>query len=82
VLCGDGDLVQVARGLHRRMLGDEQPFVLCDPGRRDTNARALLENHKTAFARVAADASSEYAPTRSAQRAFTSTDVEKPAIAA
>ena len=50
VLCGDGDdgdLVQVARGLHRRMLGDEQPFVLCDPRRRDSHARAPLENHKT-----------------------------------
>ena len=35
-----------------------------------------------AFARAAACASSEYAPTRSAQPAFTSTEVEKPAIAA
>ncbi|HEX2691111.1 MAG TPA: hypothetical protein VHN14_31065 [Kofleriaceae bacterium] len=47
VLCGDGDLVQIARGLHRRVLGDERPFVLCDPWRRDTDARAPLENHKT-----------------------------------
>jgi hypothetical protein len=47
VLCGDGDLVQVARGLHRRMLGDERPFVLCDPQSRGNNARAALEHHKT-----------------------------------
>jgi hypothetical protein len=45
----------------------------------DTTTRVAISG---AFARVAADASSEYAPTRSAQRAFTSTDVEKPAIAA
>jgi hypothetical protein len=32
-LCGDGDLVPIARGLHRRTLGD-RPFVLCDPRRR------------------------------------------------
>lgn len=31
-LCGHGDLVPIARGLHRRTLGD-RPFVLCD-GRR------------------------------------------------
>ncbi len=54
VLCGDGDLVQVALGLHRRMLGDAQPFVLCDPRRRDTDADAPLENHTTGMAALAA----------------------------
>jgi len=34
VLCGDGDLVPVARGVHRHALGDERPFVLCDPRQR------------------------------------------------
>lgn len=34
VLCGDGDLVAIACGLHRRTLGDERPFVVCDPRRR------------------------------------------------
>lgn len=47
VLCGEGDLVPVARGLHRCMLGDERPFVLYDPSRRDTNANAPLENRRT-----------------------------------
>jgi hypothetical protein len=54
VLCGDGDLVQVARGLHRRVLGDEQPFVLCDPRRHDTEADAPLENHTTGMTALAA----------------------------
>jgi len=33
VVCGDGDLVAIVRGLHRRALGDERPFVVCDPRR-------------------------------------------------
>ena len=31
-LCGDGDLVPIARGLHRYSLGDDRPFVLKDEG--------------------------------------------------
>jgi hypothetical protein len=54
VLCGDGDLVQVARGLHRRVLGDERPFVLCDPRRRGTDADAALKNHTTGMAALGA----------------------------
>jgi Inner membrane component of T3SS, cytoplasmic domain len=45
VLCGDGDLVPIARGLHRYSLGDERPFVLCDPRRRPTTENAVLENY-------------------------------------
>jgi hypothetical protein len=35
-LCGDsdGDLLAIARGLHRLTLGDNRPFILCDPRRR------------------------------------------------
>lgn len=43
-LCGDGDLVPIARGLHRYAIGDERPFVLCDPRRRASTAGAALEN--------------------------------------
>src|SRR5512143_4088690 len=50
VLCGDGDLVQVARGLHRHARGDERPFVLCDPQRRDGGTGAQLESRRTAAA--------------------------------
>ena len=32
---GDGDLVPIAYALHRRTLGDDQPFIVCDPRRRD-----------------------------------------------
>lgn len=35
VLCGEGDLVPIAHGLHRRALGANRPFVLCDPRRSD-----------------------------------------------
>jgi hypothetical protein len=38
VLCGAGDLVPIARALHRRNLGVERPFVMCDPRRGDTPA--------------------------------------------
>lgn len=44
-LCGEGDLVPIARGLHRFSLGDERPFVLCDPRRRPTESSAPLENY-------------------------------------
>jgi hypothetical protein len=46
-LCGDGDLVPIARGLHRYSLGDDRPFVLCDPRRRATEQAATLENYPT-----------------------------------
>lgn len=35
VLRGEGDLVPIAQALHRRVLGADQPFVVCDPRRRD-----------------------------------------------
>lgn len=38
VLCGAGDLVPIARALHRRNLGVERPIVVCDPRRGDTPA--------------------------------------------
>lgn len=38
VLCGDGDLVPIALELHRRVLGEDKPFVLCDPRRRQADA--------------------------------------------
>jgi hypothetical protein len=44
-LCGAGDLVPLAHGLHRYSLGDDQPFVLCDPRRRATETTVLLENY-------------------------------------
>jgi len=45
-LCGDGDLVPIARGLHRYTLGDDRPFILCDP-RRKTGDVLDLPNHRT-----------------------------------
>jgi hypothetical protein len=54
VLRGHSDLVQIARGLHRRVLGDERPFVLCDPRRRAADAAASLESHKTGMAALGA----------------------------
>src|SRR5947209_19395225 len=38
VLCGKGDLVPIARALHRRTLGADRPFIVCDPRRRTTTA--------------------------------------------
>jgi FHA domain/Bacterial regulatory protein, Fis family len=41
-LCGEGDLISVARFLHRCTLGETRPFIVCDPRRRraDPSARA------------------------------------------
>jgi hypothetical protein len=44
-LCGDGDLVPIAYGLHRYSLGIDRPFVLCDPRRRASDPGVELENH-------------------------------------
>jgi hypothetical protein len=33
VLCGEGDLVPIAAALHRRVLGTNAPFIVCDPRR-------------------------------------------------
>ncbi|MEO7732137.1 MAG: FHA domain-containing protein [Kofleriaceae bacterium] len=44
-LCGEGDLVSIARSLHRYSRGEQRPFVLCDPKRRETEANAVLENY-------------------------------------
>jgi hypothetical protein len=38
VLCGSGDLVPLAYGLHRRALGAGTPFIVCDPHRGNTPA--------------------------------------------
>jgi hypothetical protein len=33
VLCGESDMVPIAEALHRRTLGPDKPFILCDPRR-------------------------------------------------
>jgi hypothetical protein len=38
VLCGSGDLVSLAYGLHRRAFGGDTPFIVCDPRRGNTPA--------------------------------------------
>lgn len=38
VLCGQGDLVPLAYGLHRRALSADMPFIVCDPRRGNTPA--------------------------------------------
>jgi hypothetical protein len=40
VLQGAGDLVPIAQSLHRRILGADRPFVVCDPRRGNTRASA------------------------------------------
>lgn len=36
VLCGEDDLVLLARSLHRRALGPDRPFIVCDPRRKQS----------------------------------------------
>ena len=48
VLCGDGDLMPTARAIHRRALGDDRPFIVCDPRRRRSEATVRsAENYET-----------------------------------
>jgi hypothetical protein len=55
VVCGEGDLVPIARSIHRHALGDERPFVVCDPRRRSSEATVRsAENHETGLQALAA----------------------------
>jgi hypothetical protein len=56
VLCGEGDLIPIARGLHRNSAGEGRPFVLCDPRRRATAQNAALENYPSGLAALKAAA--------------------------
>jgi len=48
MLRGDGDLVPIARAIHRRAFGVDQPFVVCDPRRRQSKATVRSpENYET-----------------------------------
>jgi FHA domain len=55
VLLGDGDLVPIAYALHRRTLGADRPFLVCDPRRRQgrRNVRSA-ENYATGMSAFAA----------------------------
>jgi hypothetical protein len=51
VLRGDGDLVPLARAIHRRALGTDRPFIVCDPRRRQSRATVRsAENYETGMA--------------------------------
>jgi hypothetical protein len=55
VLCGDGDLVPVAGSIHRHALGDDRPFVVCDPRRRPGEATVRsAANYETGLQALAA----------------------------
>lgn len=57
MLQGDGDLVLIAHGLHRRVLGADAPFIVCDPRRTRTEASVRSPpNIPSAEAAVAAAA--------------------------
>jgi hypothetical protein len=51
VLLGDTDLVPIAHALHRRALGADRPFIVCDPHRENTLASVRSPaNHETGVA--------------------------------
>ena len=51
VLLGETDLVPIAHALHRRTLGADRPFIVCDRGRRNTPASVRSPtNHETGVA--------------------------------
>jgi len=55
MLRGDGDLVLIARAIHRRTLGADRPFIVCDPRRRQSRATVRsAENYETGMPAFAA----------------------------
>jgi hypothetical protein len=51
VLRGDGDLVPIAHAIHRRVLGADRPFIICDPRRRQGRGTVrAAENYETGMA--------------------------------
>lgn len=56
VLRGEGDLVPIAHDLHRRELGTDRPFILCDPRRQslEANVRSSTNYEKGLDALAAA----------------------------
>lgn len=57
VLCGDDDLVQIARELHARTLGPGRPFIVCDPRRHIANANVRsVQNHNVGIGALQAAA--------------------------
>ncbi|HEY4242509.1 MAG TPA: FHA domain-containing protein [Kofleriaceae bacterium] len=49
-LRGEGDLTAIAWQLHRRVLGEQRPFVVCDPRRREVAASARAPASRTTAA--------------------------------
>lgn len=48
VLCGEGNLVEVARQIHRAAFGNARRFIVCDPRRRHSDATSRsAESRKT-----------------------------------
>ena len=48
MLRGDGDLVPIARAIHRRAFGGDRSFIVCDPRRRQSKATVRSpENYET-----------------------------------
>lgn len=57
VLCSDGDTAALARSIHRHVLGDERPFIQCDPRRRTIGASVRsATNYSSGLAALAASA--------------------------
>lgn len=55
VLCGDGDLVPLARSIHRHVRGTSRPFILGDPRRRRSEATVRsAEGYATGLEALAA----------------------------
>lgn len=38
IVTGEGDLVPIAHALHRHLLADGSPFIVCNPKRKDVEA--------------------------------------------
>src|SRR4051812_5175401 len=74
VLCGHGDLVPLAYGLHRRAPSAETPFIVCDPrgGNTPASVRSPANVVDVAAAFEAADGGSLCVRRRRPPRGFSS----------
>ena len=65
MVCGEGDMVPIAWALHRRTLGLNRPFIVCDP-RRGTKA-ASVRSPASCASGIAALARARPGPSRDAR---------------
>lgn len=74
VLYGDGNLVDIARQIHRAAFGTTRPFIVCDPRRRSFKATSRSAESRTTLADAMRCVAARSACGRAACRSILKTD--------